>query len=99
MAYNYPELEVRLNNAASDVSQSKQRFEKAIQQIDVVYSVLDELGTTYAQVLSDLDDALAANPTDPGWINLDARRDKIVAAALTLKADVLAVKNAIEGVG
>jgi|GEM_PF-6649594 len=95
---NYCEIEVRLNNAAGDVSQSAQQFTKAKQAIDLVYSVLDGLGTTYAEALSELNDALAANPTDSGWINLDARRDKIVAAALALKADVLAVKNAIEGV-
>jgi len=92
---DFAQIELALTNVAQDVDNARQRFDRAKQDITTAQGSMTGLGTTYAEVLTSIADGLAADPTNPAWLNLDARKTLLVALVTTRKAELDAAAAAL----
>ena len=88
-------VSVRLANVASDIDSQRQRFEAAKQAIVGCNNVLGNMGTTYAETITAVNDGATANPGDAAWTTAKAEKDLLVADFQALKVDVQAAVDAL----
>ena len=92
---DYSQIEASLANVRDDIIKARQRFVGGVAAIGQANGTLGVLATTYGAVLQAITDGLAADPTDTAFVILDARRDKLVAEYLALKAETQTAVDAL----
>jgi len=95
MAVTFTQVEASLTNAGGDIIKARQTYERSEAGVTQADNILGTLGTTYAEVIAEIDTQAAALPNDTAWQNLKSRLDKIVAERATLKTTTAAALAAL----
>lgn len=95
MALTYTEIKTALDEIAQRSTQNSKRVSQARATLQQAQADLVAMQTAYATVVSGLNAAATANPSNAAWQAAKAEKDQLVADFQALKATVDALVTAV----
>lgn len=94
----YAELLETINIITESMALNRNRVDRSLALVTSADTELGELATTHSASVADINTGLTANPSDPAWQVLKAKKDILVAEFVSQKAEATSVKNAINAI-
>jgi len=98
MATTFSSAKVALDEIANRIQSNRQRLAQCQSLASQAESDLTTLGTQYAGVVTDINSAAQAAPSDVALANLKAESDKLVSEYNALKSKATDFKTATSGI-
>lgn len=96
--YSYSQLQDIKNRVVRDVAAEQGKATTARGAFTQIKDALATMQSQYAGWVGEVNDYLAANPSDPAAVALNAEKDALVAEFASLSAVVTALETAVDGV-